>query len=126
MGFQDEDESYEKTYSPILLFLWAMEHDKTMIKGNPTAPVSDQKILKYAVGINAELNDDPQEDPCTSKINKQLKDLAMNANSPNGDRVEVALHRFLRSLDIELEAKQNYRSVKKLEKDKNSGTNFLP
>ena len=30
MGFQDEDETHEKTYSPILLFLWTMEHDKKM------------------------------------------------------------------------------------------------
>ena len=32
IGFSDEDESNKKTYSPILLFLWAMENNKAMIK----------------------------------------------------------------------------------------------
>ena len=94
-----------------------MEHNKTMIKGTPTAPVSDPKILQYAEGINSNLDDEPQDDPSTAEINKKLKELAMNANPSNGDGMAVAFHRFAGALEKETEAKQMKRSAKKLEKD---------
>ena len=83
-----------------------MEHDKTMIKGTQTEPVSEPKIFQYAVGINREFDDDPQEDSCTSEIDKQLRDLVTSADTPNGDRAAVSLHIFAGEMEKETEAKQ--------------------